>query len=152
MALPFEPESYQSARSRFNSALAHVYFDEPTDAVQADDMRRHVFDFDDGLRIFACRFRPANGRPAIFLTFQAMRGSKSERAFTEIVLTTLLTDETRRRRTIWLRQRVQRLTLDPDMLRPLRLTIAGNTLRAVECAPVEEAAERRNGSGSEVGV
>lgn len=140
MPLPFQPESHEQARRRFNAALEHVWLN--AEAPDAEPSRTNVFDFLDGLRIVAFRGEVANSKPAVHLAFNAMPGSLIEQEFKTIALARLVTDETKRRRTRWIQRIIRRVTLNPDMFRPLRLTICGSVLRAIEVGPAEEHAER----------
>src|ERR1039457_707399 len=58
--LPFEPETTKLIHDRAQGALFDMFYATEVDTRRADMFRKHVFDFEDGLRIVAWREQPKN--------------------------------------------------------------------------------------------
>jgi len=66
--IPFEPESIESARARLWKALEKVFNAHIGDSLSVlprKELRRYVFDFDDGLRMIVTRDIEEPGNPPV---------------------------------------------------------------------------------------
>lgn len=75
--LPFEPETLESIRARMPAALEELY---TLEAVEADEQlppgaqRRHVFDFEDGIRMAVSVDKNADTESMLHLSFSLWPG------------------------------------------------------------------------------
>ena len=77
--LPFQPEPVESLRARYPAAVAEVIDIESVGLgtqVQPGRQRRHVFDFDRGVRLIVSREFFPDGRHALHLSASPQQGTE----------------------------------------------------------------------------